>query len=220
MEIINETHGSRLSWNSNGWKYPSGCDGKCYGSGNEPSNFECSHGFGFEEWLFNEKFQCEATDGHIYQYGFIQCFHNNKSKQNHLFEEFLLWTRKCEGCCDEKNNGDFYYVGTIKDLEVLDFNFDFRKIDCLVNPIEYVTNTYKMDKELKGKLKDEENPGQDDSRFFNVRFKVNENKSIYDNVSNNIAENCNKIKKIGLNRFLCYKLDAYKVNNIKGNPTH
>jgi hypothetical protein len=88
MKIIIKPHGSRLSWNSKGWKIPSGCQGKCYGIGKDPSNFECFAGFGFEEWLFNEDFQ-RKDEGVNYQYGFIQCFHKNKSRTNSLFKVFV-----------------------------------------------------------------------------------------------------------------------------------
>lgn len=175
MKIINEPHGSRLSWNSNRWKKPSGCEGKCYGSGKNASNFECYAGFGFEEWLFNESYQAIDIDGVNYQYGFIQCFHRNRSRANTLFKFFHLWTRRCDGSCEKSNNGQFYKVGLIKNLEVLaltDYSFD----KDFPSPIEkFNLRTPELEKIFPNGIL----PSQDDQRFFNVRFPVEENQGLF-----------------------------------------
>jgi hypothetical protein len=174
MKIINKPYGSRLSWNSNGWKKPSVGQGKCFGTGNEASNFECFAGFGFEEWLFNEDFQAKVK-GVNYQYGFIQCFHKNKSRANSLFQVFHIWTRFCKGCCEKSNQGEFYNVGTIKNLEVLNFN-DFSSDENLENPIKkFGLSSSKLEKQFpKGIL-----PSHGDPRFFNVRFPVEDNRDLF-----------------------------------------
>lgn len=146
MKIIYEPHGSRLSWNSNGWNKPSGCKGKCYGYGDEPSNFECLAGFGFEEWIFNKSFQALDNEGVNYQYGFIQCFHKNSSRANTLFKIFHLWTRRCDGCCEKSNNGQFYKVGIVRNLEVLALN-NYSNNKGFPNPIEkFNLSSPKLDK--------------------------------------------------------------------------
>jgi hypothetical protein len=33
-----------------------------------------------------------------------------------------LWDRFCKGCCEKSNQGEFFKVGTIKNLEGLSFN--------------------------------------------------------------------------------------------------
>jgi hypothetical protein len=174
MKIISKPYGSRLSWNSNGWKNPSGCQGKCYGTGNEASNFECFAGFGFEEWLFNEDFQAKDK-GVNYQYGFIQCFHKNKSRANSLFKVFHIWTRFCKGCCEKSNQGELYKVGTIKNLEVLNFN-DFSSDKNFENPVKkFGLKSPSLDKLFPNGIL----PSQEDARFFNVRFPVEENKGLF-----------------------------------------
>lgn len=54
---------ARITWNTNGWKRPSGPEGKV----RNPKNFEYKAGFGHEEWLFD-------TDRLIngWHYGFLQ----------------------------------------------------------------------------------------------------------------------------------------------------
>ena len=215
--IMSDSYGSRLSWNSLDWLLPSGCSGKCYGSGPDASNFECIAGFGFEEWLFNKEFRCKQNDIE-YQYGFIQCFHNNKSKQNYLFEEFLLWSRLCDGSCDRANQGKFYFLGTIKNLEVLDLNFDFTEVPCLRNPIQFLVNEKNpnLSEDLTTKLLKYKHPSDHDKRFFNVRFKVSENLGFLNVAKSQPILNLNQ-KSISVpgNRFRCYELDAQQVKSIK-----
>lgn len=104
---------TRLSWNSNGWKKPSGTPNKCFGTG-ESRLYECIHGFGWEEWLFRFT---KHNDG--YCYGFLQCF-NKIGREKQFFNELYLYTRKCEGSCQVKAKSISYYVGKIKNVEVLD----------------------------------------------------------------------------------------------------
>ncbi len=47
---------TRLSWNSKGWKSPSGRSNKCRGS-KDSLLYECKAGFGWEEWLFKKEHQ-------------------------------------------------------------------------------------------------------------------------------------------------------------------
>lgn len=67
----------RLCWNSNLWRKPSGPENK---STNKQS-YECEHGFGLEEWLFDTS---KEIDG--YHYGFIQIRGNAKNNFIHAKE--------------------------------------------------------------------------------------------------------------------------------------
>lgn len=55
----------RLTWNSNGWQYPSGrsWNNKVQSPANHA--YEHVHGYGFEEWLFNPRY---SKDGIVYGY--------------------------------------------------------------------------------------------------------------------------------------------------------
>jgi hypothetical protein len=205
MKIIDESHGCRLSWNSNGWKNPSGCEGKCYGNGDEPSNFECYAGFGFEEWLFNESFQAKHK-GVNYQYGFIQCFHKNKSRANSLFKVFHIWTRFCKGCCEKSSEGKFFKVGMIKNLEVLALN-DFSSDKSFHNPVQkFGLSPSKLEKLLpEGIL-----PSQGDPRFFNVRFPVEENQDLFRITTKEILARPLKNESLPAFRFRTYNLEGHQ----------
>lgn len=61
----------RLTWNSNNWEYPCGQPWKEKNRGQKGVAYENQHGFGHEEWLFNEQFRING-----YQYGYIRGFEN------------------------------------------------------------------------------------------------------------------------------------------------
>jgi hypothetical protein len=157
MKTINIT---RLAWNSNDWKSPSGRNNKCKGV----SNYECQSGFGWEEWLFNTNHQCEG-----YQYGFIQCF-IAKSHKGKTFEDLHLFTRKCEGNCDPSNKGILLYVGLIKEIEVLSgvepcyqAIIDKNKKRMRTEVVRVGSDAVSFDSEPK-----------EIGHWFNVRFKISD----------------------------------------------
>lgn len=61
MEIENKI--SKICWNINNWKFPSGSAGKSPSS----SSYESKYGYGHEEWLFDKS---RIVDG--FQYAFLQ----------------------------------------------------------------------------------------------------------------------------------------------------
>lgn len=61
MNIENKI--SKICWNSEGWKFPSGSKGKSVVS----ESYETKYGFGHEEWLFDKS---RMIDG--YHYAFLQ----------------------------------------------------------------------------------------------------------------------------------------------------
>jgi hypothetical protein len=73
----------RLSFNSGGWKKPTG-EAKRYEA---PSTFNHINGFGYEDWLFR-------TDWHLdgWHYGFIQAFNNAAKKYRQLALDVTLFT--------------------------------------------------------------------------------------------------------------------------------
>lgn len=91
---------TRLSWNTNAWRNPSGWLGK---SRNE-STHEGKHGFGFEEWLFDYS---KGING--YQYGFIRGFETKNQKHANKIYNVHLYS--------QNNLGQYFYVGHIKQLE-------------------------------------------------------------------------------------------------------
>lgn len=73
---------TRLTFNSNNWKKPSGKDGK---STNQ-NCFEGKHHFGFEEWLFDDS---NLINGK--KYAFIQGVASSTIKRN-APKELILFT--------------------------------------------------------------------------------------------------------------------------------
>ncbi|MFM2155261.1 MAG: hypothetical protein RL516_10 [Bacteroidota bacterium] len=101
---------TRLTSNFNNWKTPSGRDGKC--TSNNGTLYEEIHGFGWEEWLFEEYHANKKNPDHIC-HGFIQAF-NNKNKTAQI-ERLYLYTK-----VDKNKEGikpGCYYVGYIDNVE-------------------------------------------------------------------------------------------------------
>jgi len=61
---------TRLCWNSNNWKKPSGDANKL-----ETGTFCTKHGFGFEEWLYSDKYTLNES-----RYGFLQGVNKSKTR--------------------------------------------------------------------------------------------------------------------------------------------
>lgn len=73
---------TRITYNSNNWKKPSGKDGKSINH----NSFEGLYNFGFEEWLFDN-----STLIHGKKYAFIQGVASSKIKRS-LPKELILYT--------------------------------------------------------------------------------------------------------------------------------
>jgi len=91
---------TRLSWNDNNWRYPSGWEGKSKDLGTH----EGKYGFGFEEWLFDYS---KMIDG--YKYGFIRGFESKKEIHASKIYELQLYT--------QNSFRNYYHVGFIKRIE-------------------------------------------------------------------------------------------------------
>jgi hypothetical protein len=102
---------TRLTPNFCDWKKPSGRDGKCNASDPSKPLYEETHGFGWEEWLFEEYHTGKETC-----FGFLQAF-NDKNRHVKSVEIIHLYTRICDG-----NEPRQFYVGYIKDVKVLPEN--------------------------------------------------------------------------------------------------
>lgn len=109
---------ARVDFNSNHWHHPSGPAGKCAGV----SNWECTCGFGFEEWYRNEKFQKADDAGKVWQYGYLQCFKNLTTHQAGIYPDFKLFTRLCAGQCMQYATGSWWEVAHYNEIVVLDQN--------------------------------------------------------------------------------------------------
>jgi hypothetical protein len=146
----NETGISRLTFNTNGWQYPSGFYGK-----SKTTSYEKSNGYGHEEWLFDFT---KLIDG--YHYGFLQPINKYFQKYCGNIYSFFLYTM------NSKTN-EKLWVGKLNNVEVID-----KKISEKVKAIYVRKGWYedmKEDLQKLGLKKDslDQWPGLD---LFNVRF--------------------------------------------------
>lgn len=95
---------SRICWNSNNWKKPSGDEGK---SKNKDS-YEYQYGFGHEEWIFDTN---KIIDG--YHYAYLQSIYNHGDRK--CVYDISLYTIKSEG-----NKKIRYWLGEIIQVEAVD----------------------------------------------------------------------------------------------------
>lgn len=102
----NETqYMTRICWNDNDWKYPSGRSGKSSNPG-----FESDNGYGHEEWLFDRD---KVVDG--YHYGFLEALHKGDTHTGKTYNLRLFSIHS--GHNGRKN----YYVGEIESVECVSF---------------------------------------------------------------------------------------------------
>jgi hypothetical protein len=94
---------ARLCWNTDYWQRPTGRFGKVDNEG----AFEGIHGYGHEEWLFD---QSRMIGG--WKYGFLQALNHSHAKYAGQPLNFLLYT------IDSRTKSR-YWVATIKQAEVL-----------------------------------------------------------------------------------------------------
>ena len=101
-QIAEKVNLARICWNTNGWRSPSGPDGKS----TSLKSHEGDHGFGNEEWLFDDYKMIDD-----YRYGYLQpLIKSNKYLSENL--DILLYT------IDGKSKKR-YLVAKIKNLHVL-----------------------------------------------------------------------------------------------------
>ncbi len=141
---------SKICWNSEGWKFPSGSQGKSTAS----QSFEAIHGYGHEEWLFDKS---RIVNG--YHYAFLQPL--NMDSDRHVGKNYniYLYTR---------TNNIKYYVGKIQSAHCISKgeSKDIYKI-------------YKQKGWLKAMARELQNAGvssehllnSSPEKFFNVKFK-------------------------------------------------
>ena len=141
---------SKICWNSEGWKFPSGSKGKSTDS----NSYEVKAGYGHEEWLFDKS---RIIDG--YHYAFLQPLNLKTDKHVSKIYNISLFTI---------TKGNKYFVGEIKNAECIS-----RKNSREIYKI------YKQQKWLKEMSKEIEISGADPKSFidthpeifFNIRFK-------------------------------------------------
>lgn len=76
----------RLSYNSNGWETPSGH----FGKSTNPNNHEFDYGFGFEEWLFNQR-RFNDDNGKRFHIGYVDPL-RDFDPLIHVKQDLVLYT--------------------------------------------------------------------------------------------------------------------------------
>jgi hypothetical protein len=92
---------SKICWNTEGWKFPSGSKGKSAAS----DSFEAKHGYGHEEWLFDKS---RIID--VYHYAFLQPLNVKSDKHVGKLYNISLFT---------VTKGVKYFVGEIKNANCI-----------------------------------------------------------------------------------------------------
>ncbi|MEX1013643.1 MAG: hypothetical protein WDZ80_00595 [Candidatus Paceibacterota bacterium] len=144
---------TRICYNSDGWRRPSGPEGKS----TSKESFEGITGFGMEEWLFAEELN---TDG--YQYGFLQGVN-----QNHPDSEVIdvdLYT------VEDTDQGKItFWVCSIKNIEVIDVEEahhvqkETGLEDRVIRYLKTVPSSEKIDQDITSFVGD---------THLNIRFKL------------------------------------------------
>lgn len=140
---------ARICYNTLEWKRPSGPEGK----GVSKDNYEREHGFGHEEWLFDES---KIIDG--YHYAFLQpmgCFtYADEIIDVHLY-------------CMSKTNGKLY-LGILHNVECIN-NKQYKNAYKI-----YVKNGWlkEMRSDIKAIGGDVDALGSGNYPLFNIRFKL------------------------------------------------
>ena len=140
----------KICWNNQGWKRPSGSQGKSSNS----EAYESLYGYGHEEWLFDKS---KIVDG--YHYAFLQPLNVKSGKHFGKIYDILLFTIL------EKRK---YYIGEIKQVECITSEESERLFDI-----------YKKKGWHKEMIQDLKLAGVDTCDFlkispkifFNIRFK-------------------------------------------------
>ena len=142
---------TRICWNDNGWKYPSGPLGK------SSVGFEAENGFGHEEWLFNRD---KLVDG--YHYGFIEALHRNNAHVGKTYDLRLFSIHA------GKNGRKNYYVAEIKSAECITPEQSKEAYDAYKGQ-GWIQEMREQIKAVGGRANALESCTSE--RFFNIRFK-------------------------------------------------
>jgi hypothetical protein len=158
---------TRLTPNTNGWQFTSGCEFKCGGN-----LYENINNFGWEEWLFNKR-----NRKNDYQYGFLQCFNTQNINEEVTYDEVYLYTRKCEtkdnNCKNKSRNGKCYLVARIYNLTKL----GLKEVNEIEDEFCKNGNIKKMNDECANTEAFKLRPNKN-KRIFNVKFKIEDAKLI------------------------------------------
>lgn len=151
-ENTTDTRWARITYNTNGWVYPSGR----YGKSNDIKTHEGQYGYGHEEWLFDIS---KLING--YHYSFLkpirkeQATHEGNSYEVHLYTIDSVSRKR-------------YLIGNIKNLEVISNDH--------ANDVKAIYEKKGWYKEMKHQLHAVETDWSDfqENRnidLFNIRFK-------------------------------------------------
>ncbi len=141
---------AKICWNTKGWKFPSGSQGKSISA----RSFEKKYGYGYEEWLFDKSRTIKG-----YHYTFLQPLNLKSDKHVKKTYNIFLFT---------VTDGIKYFVGEIKNANCISKD-DSREIYKI----------YKKNSWLKEMAKEIEKAGANPEPFtetspeeyFNVKFK-------------------------------------------------
>lgn len=194
LNIFPETRVCRLCWNTNGWVKPSGRLDKT-----KNESHEAKYGYGHEEWLFDLD---KIIEG--YHYGFLEPV--NKFREKYIGKTFDLILYTIKG--DTKQR---YVVGELKNVEVInyvkaaDINKIYKKNGWLelmkVDLREFQLDEKSIDKWIK------------DNALFNVRFKPEEIKGIFDKL-----QPVETYSITGTDRYNLTKITKDTLRNIQTKP--
>lgn len=149
---------ARISWNTEGWKFPSGPLGKS----SDPNFYEAKHGYGHEEWLFDRS---RIIDG--FHYAFLEPLNVESGKHYGKVYNISLFTIN--------GSGQKLYVG------------DIRNAICISkDEAEKVYRIYEKNGWMKEMADDIRRVGADPAVFlrnlskyiFNVKFKFEDVKEL------------------------------------------
>lgn len=141
---------SKICWNTEGWKFPSGSRGKSAAS----SSFEAKYRYGHEEWLFDK-----SRIVNDYHYAFLQPLGLKSDKHVDKIYNIFLFT---------VTNGIKYFAGRIKNAYCISKE-ESKKIYKIYKQKGWLEE---MEKEIERAGADPK-PFKDASPqyFFNIRFK-------------------------------------------------
>lgn len=142
---------SKICWNTENWKFPSGSQGKSVST----ESYEADTGYGHEEWLLDKS---KLVDG--YHYAFLQPLNIKTDKHENEVYNISLFTIN--------NLNKQYFVGEIKNVECISTDesirvFDLYKskgwIEKMREDVERVGANFQKFKDTPPEI------------FFNIRFK-------------------------------------------------
>jgi hypothetical protein len=145
---------SKICWNTNNWKFPSGSQGKSVSI----EAYEADSGYGHEEWLLDKS---KIVEG--YHYAFLQPLNLKSDKHYNSIYNISLFSNN--------NLNKQYYVGEIKNVECISKDESKRVYDI------YHENGWlsQMRDDVKRVGANYENFSKNAPEiFFNIRFKFND----------------------------------------------